>query len=173
MESNSVDTICAMDAPGTPAHSPGPDPLQLVSDVIRLEIVLWEQVDTALRERHGLPLSFFESLHFIARAPGRSLRVGDLAGALAVTVGGASKLVDRIQAAGLIVRSADPDDRRAARVGLTPEGTRKLAAATETYRAEAARLLNRGLSRGEQAQLHTYVTRLTSAGMAEDPPGRP
>jgi DNA-binding MarR family transcriptional regulator len=41
-------------------------------------------------------LAFFESLLFISREPRRSMRVGDLARALRVTVGGTSKLVDRI-----------------------------------------------------------------------------
>ena len=85
-----------------------------ISDLIRLEIVLWERIDAGLRERHGLPLSFFESLHFISHAPEASLRVGDLARALRVTVGGTSKLVDRIEAAGLIARTPTPTTARCA-----------------------------------------------------------
>ena len=58
------------------------------TDLVRLEIALWERVDARLRESHELPLAFFESLLFISRAPGGSMRVGDLARALRVTVGG-------------------------------------------------------------------------------------
>ena len=64
----------------------------LATDLIRLEIALWDRVDARLRESHELPLAFFESLLFISRAPRGSMRVGDLAGALRVTVGGTSKL---------------------------------------------------------------------------------
>ena len=113
-----------------------------LSDLVRLEIVLWERVDGRLRERHGLPLAFFESLHFISLATESGLRIGDLAGALGITVGGTSKVVDRIEAAGLIARGADPDDRRAARVTLTPEGRRMLKAAFKTYSDEVAALID-------------------------------
>jgi DNA-binding MarR family transcriptional regulator len=135
----------------------------LVSDLIRLEIVLWERVDARLRERHELSLAFFESLHFISRAPGDGLRVGDLASALRVTVGGTSKLVDRVEAAGLIARGPDPDDRRAARLTLTRKGERKLRAAGVTYEEAVAAFFDPTLSSSEQQQMHAYVTRLLTA----------
>jgi len=40
-------------------------------------------------------------------------RVFDIKEELSITVGGTSKLVDRIEAAGLCRRRANPDDRRA------------------------------------------------------------
>jgi DNA-binding MarR family transcriptional regulator len=130
-----------------------------VSDLVRLEIVLWDRVDAALRERHGISLAFFEALHAVA-AGGGSLRVGDLASALRVSVGGVSKLVDRVEAAGLFVREADPDDRRAARARITTAGKRKLTAATRTYEREATAFLDPALSVKEQKQMHDYVQRL-------------
>src|SRR6187200_3004343 len=88
-----------------------PSRIQWLSDLIRLEIALWQRIDTRLRQEHDLPLAFFESLFFIACSRDGSLRVGDLARALRVTVGGTSKLVDRIEAAGLIRRESVADDR--------------------------------------------------------------
>jgi DNA-binding MarR family transcriptional regulator len=138
------------------------------TDLIRLEIALWERVDARLRESHELPLAFFESLLFISRAPMGSMRVGDLARALRVTVGGTSKLVDRIERAGLIAREPDPDDRRASRVALTAAGKRKLTAALKTYEAEVAGILGGVLRPEEQQQMSDYVARLqTSIDQAE------
>jgi DNA-binding MarR family transcriptional regulator len=137
--------------------------VEWLSDLIRLEIALWDRVDGRLRERHGLPLAFFESLYFISRATESGLRIGDLASALGITVGGTSKVVDRIEAAGLIARGADPDDRRAARVTLTPEGTRTLKAALKTYADEVAASVDPVLGTDEQQQMHAYVTRLLGA----------
>lgn len=137
--------------------------VELAGDIIRLEIRLWDLIDERLRERHDLPLSFFESLYFLQRAPDEGLRVGDLAHALAVTVGGTSKLVDRIEAAGLIARSPDPDDRRASRVTLTPLGRRTVRAAIRTYEAEITELVDGVLSDGDQKRLHSYVGRLLGA----------
>jgi DNA-binding MarR family transcriptional regulator len=134
-----------------------------VSDLVRLEIVLWERIDARLRERHELSLAFFESLYFISQAPAGSLRVGDLANALKVTVGGTSKLVDRIEAAGLIARGPDPDDRRASRLTLTPEGERTLQAGAKSYEEEFAAFIDPVLSASEQQQMHGYVARLLTA----------
>jgi DNA-binding MarR family transcriptional regulator len=138
------------------------------TDLVRLEIALWDRVDARLRESHELPLAFFESLLFISRAPKRSMRVGDLARALRVTVGGTSKLVDRIEGSGLIAREPDPHDRRASRVVLTVAGKRKLTAAVKTYEAEVASLLGGVLSAEEQRQMSDYVSRLlTSIDLGE------
>jgi DNA-binding MarR family transcriptional regulator len=41
-----------------------------------------------------------------------------------VSPGGASKLVDRLVAAGLVDRGIDADDRRVSRLRLTPQGRR-------------------------------------------------
>jgi DNA-binding MarR family transcriptional regulator len=137
--------------------------VQWLSDLIRLEIVLWERVDARLREQHDLPLAFFEPLHFIGHSPDGGLRIGDLAQALRITVGGTSKLADRIERAGLIRREPDPDDRRASRVALTDSGRRTLAAAVETYEAELAHILDPELSEEEQRAMHDLVTRLLTA----------
>jgi len=133
------------------------------TDLIRLEIALWDRVDARLRESHELPLAFFEALLFISRAPRGSMRVGDLAQALRVTVGGTSKLVDRIERARLIAREPDPNDRRASRVVVTTAGKRKLTAALKTYEAEVGSLLDGALRPAEQRQMSGYVSRLLAA----------
>jgi DNA-binding MarR family transcriptional regulator len=133
------------------------------TDLIRLEIALWDRVDTRLRKSHELPLAFFESLFVVSRVRGGSMRVGDLARALRVTVGGTSKLVDRIERAGLLAREPDPDDRRASRVALTAAGKRKLAAAVKTYEAEMASILGGVLSPEEHRQMSDYISRLLTS----------
>jgi MarR family transcriptional regulator, organic hydroperoxide resistance regulator len=164
-------TTSAPVASGKPGRRSTPKPtgeiranrVDWLSDLVRLEIVLWGRVDGRLRERHGLPLAFFESLYFISRATEGSLRIGDLASALGITVGGTSKVVDRIEAAGLIARGADPDDRRAALVMLTAEGKAALKAALKTYADEVAAFVDPVLETREQEQMHAYITRLLTA----------
>jgi DNA-binding MarR family transcriptional regulator len=141
----------------------------LATDLIRLEIALWDRIDARLRASHELPLAFFESLLFISRAPRGTMRVGDLARALRVTVGGTSKLVDRIEESGLIAREPDPDDGRASRLSLTTAGKRKLTGARKTYEAEVARILGGALRPAEQRQMSEYVSRLlTSIDQGEE-----
>jgi DNA-binding MarR family transcriptional regulator len=145
-----------------PAHVSAVSGVAWATDLVRLEIALWDRVDARLRESHELPLAFCESLLFISRARGGSMRVGDLARALRVTVGGTSKLVDRIERGGLIAREPDPDDRRASRVALTVAGKRKLTAAARTYEAEVASILG-VLSPEEQRQMSDSVSRLLTS----------
>ncbi|MEA2293803.1 MAG: MarR family transcriptional regulator, organic hydroperoxide resistance regulator [Solirubrobacteraceae bacterium] len=143
-----------------PAHVSAVDGVAWATDLIRLEIALWDRVDARLRESHQLPLAFFESLYAISRTRGESPRVGDLARALRVTVGGTSKLVDRIERAGLMTREPDPGDRRASRVVLTKAGKRKLTAAVTTYEAEVGSILGGVLRPDEQQRMRDYVSRL-------------
>jgi DNA-binding MarR family transcriptional regulator len=65
-------------------------------------------------------------------------------------VGATSKLVDRIEAAGLLRREVDADDHRASRLALTDAGKRQLADASTTYEAEMAAVLDDTLSTDEQ-----------------------
>jgi DNA-binding MarR family transcriptional regulator len=80
-----------------------------------------------------------------------------------VTVGGTSKLVDRIETAGLIAREPDPDDRRASRVALTAAGRRRLTAAVKSYEAEVASILGGVLRPEEQQRMSDYVSRLLTS----------
>jgi DNA-binding MarR family transcriptional regulator len=137
--------------------------IQWLSDLIRVEIALWDHIDAGLRQKPGLSMAFFESLYFIASAQDGTLRIGDLARALRITVGATSKLVDRIEAAGLIRREPDTDDRRASRVALTDAGQHALSQASATYTAKLAVLLDAALTADEQQHLHTLVKRLLAA----------
>jgi DNA-binding MarR family transcriptional regulator len=131
---------------------------------------VWERVDARLRERHQLPLSFFASLYFVSRAPDTTMRLGDLAQALRVTVSGTSRIVDRIEQAGLLARQPDPDDRRAIRAALIAAGNHQLTAATNTYEPTAATILDAALSPDEQQQMHDHVTRLPTTATTRQLP---
>ena len=136
------------------------DHIQWLSDLIRVEIVLWNRINARLLNAHDLSLAFFESLYFIDQAPNGTLRIGDLARSLRITVGATSKLVDRIAVTGLIRREFDADDRRASHVVLTDAGKQALAIASTTYTAELAALLDATFTADEQQHLHTLVKRL-------------
>lgn len=106
----------------------------LFTDLVRLETRLYNVLDARLKAEHDLPLGQFEFLRFIA-AHG-STRVFDLAREMAITVGATSKAVDRLESAGRVRRTANPDDRRSSLVELTAAGEQALAAAEPTVEAE-------------------------------------
>ncbi|MFC5065457.1 MarR family winged helix-turn-helix transcriptional regulator [Actinomycetospora atypica] len=112
---------------------------ELFDDLVRVEIVLWEAVDQRLRAEVGLPLGRVETLRAVVTTP--DCRVQDVSTALRVTVGAASKLVDRLAAAGLVGRSAHPTDRRSSLVTATAAGRTAHDAATAVVEKELHVLL--------------------------------
>src|SRR5436189_3437248 len=54
----------------------------------------------------------------------RDLRMSDLAGLLGLAESSTTRLVDRLEATGLVRRGASPSDRRCVVVGLTGQGRR-------------------------------------------------
>ncbi|MFJ6215599.1 MarR family winged helix-turn-helix transcriptional regulator [Streptomyces sp. NPDC092296] len=69
-------------------------------------------------------------------------RVGDLADRLLVEASHVTRQVARLQARGLVERSADPLDRRARRVVITPQGTEVLARLHHANRALLEQVLH-------------------------------
>jgi DNA-binding MarR family transcriptional regulator len=90
-------------------------------------------------------------------------RVFDVKEELSITVGGASKLVDRIEAARLCRRRVNPDDRRSQIIELTPAGRRLLAKATETFEDELQQRLESVVSERALEQFGTTLIRLRAA----------
>jgi DNA-binding MarR family transcriptional regulator len=71
----------------------------------------------------GLPdLSWYDLLWTLYRAPGRALRVNELAREVVLSPTAMSRFVDRAEKAGYVRRDPDPDDRRALQVSLTDAG---------------------------------------------------
>lgn len=149
--------------------APPSERIEWLSNLVRLEIELWNQVDARLRAEHALPLAFFWPLYLIGRSSEGHLRVGELARAMGLTVGGASKVVDRMVGAGLLSRAPDATDRRASRVTLTDDGRRRLAAASESCEAALAALLDAALDPDEQKHMRELVKRLLEATLASEP----
>jgi DNA-binding MarR family transcriptional regulator len=136
----------------------GQDLASLFSDLVRLETELWDVVDVRLRLDHDLALSWFESMQVIDSTP--SCRVIDISEALSITVGGTSKLVDRIEHAGWCERSPNPDDGRSSTIALTRAGRRLLTAAKRTLDHEIGVRLGEPLSTSELQRFAATVRKL-------------
>jgi DNA-binding MarR family transcriptional regulator len=70
------------------------------------------------------------------------VRLGDLAAAEGVSAPTLTKIVSNLETAGLVARTADAADRRAARVTLTPEGRTRM----RRIRSDRDAFLEQGLS---------------------------
>ncbi|MGB7963055.1 MAG: MarR family transcriptional regulator [Propionicimonas sp.] len=102
--------------------------------LVRYQIALWNALDAALQQAHGVSLGRFQALR-VLRERGGNGRVQDVAGDLAITIGAASKLVDRLERDGTARREPNPNDRRSSLIALTPEGGRVHEAASATFEA--------------------------------------
>lgn len=140
--------------------------LELFSDLVRLETELWNAVDARLRADFDLPLSRLEPMRVIARR--RSCRVFDIAEELSITIGGTSKLVDRIEASGFCARKAHPTDRRSSMIELTPAGRRVLSRATKAMEDELQTRIGSALPARSLNQFHSALTRLRGAATRTD-----
>src|SRR2546422_9894367 len=71
-------------------------------------------------ERSGeVPLEWYDVLIAISDAPGGRLRLRDLGRELVLTRSGATRLADKLEAAGLVERQPAHDDRRGVTLTLT------------------------------------------------------
>jgi MarR family transcriptional regulator, organic hydroperoxide resistance regulator len=107
---------------------------RVYQDLVRFEIELWNAVDARLRAECDLQLTWFEAMRLLAQRP--ECRVQDMAEEFGITVGGTSKVVDRIETAGYCRRRANPNDRRSSLIELTPAGRRLVDRATKAFEAE-------------------------------------
>lgn len=90
-------------------------------------------LDRALGEYHDLGLSEFEILDLVAETGRDECRMRDLVDLTPMTQSALSRVVDRLQKAGLVERKECAEDRRAMFVGLTAKGSGVHAEARKLY----------------------------------------
>ena len=90
--------------------------------------------DRDMLEHDGFPLTWFDVLARISDTGPAGLRMQELEELALFTRGGLTRLVDRIEAAGLVQREPVPGDRRGVRVVLTAAGRQRYAAALARHK---------------------------------------
>lgn len=90
--------------------------------LMQVEARVMDLVGREFEARTGMPISWFEVLAMLCDDDGAPQRMNELAEGLLISRGGATKLIARIEEAGLVTRSTPPEDRRATLAQLTPAG---------------------------------------------------
>ena len=121
--------------------------------LLRVHSAIARQLDHELQEAHALPLTHYEVLIYLNAAPGRRLRMSELASSVLLSQSGVTRLVDRLEREGLVARERCDDDRRGLYARLTPAGVSRLAKARPTHLAGVRRLFLRQFSDEELAEL--------------------
>lgn len=96
-------------------------------------------------------------------AAAESASLGEVAEAAGLHVSRASRLCDRMVAAGLLHRANDPTDRRLLTLTLTPTGHRVVQSVMSRRRKEVSRALAR-MSRARRAELVSVLDEFAAAG---------
>jgi DNA-binding MarR family transcriptional regulator len=90
--------------------------------VLTAHAFLVARIEEALDEAGLPPLSWYDVLWAVRRAPGRRVRMAELADRLTLSRGGLTKLADRLEAAGLLRREPVEADGRGLYAVLTDAG---------------------------------------------------
>ena len=101
--------------------------------LLRVHAALVPQLDRELQAKHRLPLAWYDVLLELYYSPDRRLRMSELGERVTLSRTRVSRLVDEMTAAGLVVREANPDDRRSAYAVLTSKGRTVFRQAAPTY----------------------------------------
>jgi DNA-binding MarR family transcriptional regulator len=101
--------------------------------LLRVHAALTRELDSELSSAHDLPLSSYEVLLFLDGAPDGRLRMSDLAGRALLSRSGLTRLVDRLESAGMLERRACPDDARGYFATITAAGRRAFRDARDTH----------------------------------------
>jgi DNA-binding MarR family transcriptional regulator len=112
-----------------------PQELRAWRGMLRAQAALAKALDAQLEAAHGLQLSSYEVLTYLADAEEERMRMCDLASSILLSRSGLTRLVDRLGREGLIERVACSDDARGQFAKLTPAGREKLEAARVTHLA--------------------------------------
>jgi DNA-binding MarR family transcriptional regulator len=125
--------------------------------VLHASSVLESRLEARLSEV-GLSLAKLAALHQLTVA-GESLPLGQLAERLACVKSNVTQLVDRLEADGLVNRTADPNDRRSRLAVLTPAGRTAYSKGSEIQK-QTERELFGVLTPTESETLHELLAKL-------------
>ena len=100
---------------------------------LRVHSALVKELDAELDARHGIPLSSYEVLIALADAPEQKLRMAELADKALLSRSGMTRLVDRLEKDGLVLRDGCTDDGRGSYAVLTEKGAAALEEARRTH----------------------------------------
>lgn len=111
-----------------------------------------------LRLNHGTTLPRFDVLAALYRRR-EGVTMSELSRLLLVSNGNATAVVDRLEADGLVRRTASDSDRRTVFVALTPVGLAQFEALALDHEAEVNRMFS-GLDEGDLEQLTDILKRM-------------
>src|SRR5919197_4080721 len=107
----------------TPKTSPA---VEALGHLLGAHSTLTRELSAQLTEQHGLTLSEYEVLFLLAREPDHAMRRIDLSREARLSPSGITRMLDRLEATGLVEKGACSSDARVTYAVLTEAGMNKL-----------------------------------------------
>ena len=130
---------------------------------LRAHHVVTGTLDEELTREQDLPLGSYEVLLHLSLAPGRALRMSELAERVLLSRSGISRLVDRLVSDGLVQRHTCESDGRGVYAVLTEQGHRRLRRAAVTHLRGVREHFTERLSQPELDELARLLRKLLPA----------
>ena len=141
----------------------GDERVKLFGLLLETNARLSRSLGVRLEENCDLPLAWFEVLLQLRQSPEGRLKMNQIADAIVHSTGGTTRLIDRLEEAGLVARQLCPSDRRAIHVAITPLGNAKLDTALDVHLEYLEEHLTSRLSDDERYELTTLLTKLNAS----------
>src|SRR3954447_17671181 len=116
-----------------------------------------ERVGQQMERETGLPPAWFEVLANLHEGP---VRMGELAEDLTLSRGGATRLIARMEEAGLVEREIPKEDRRATYARITEKGVEALEKANPSHMDAVAELWSRHITDEQAAAMRDAFANL-------------
>jgi DNA-binding MarR family transcriptional regulator len=121
-----------------------------------------QELDAQMHAAHGLSVSAYEVLMFLADAPDHRLRMSDIADRVLLSRSGCTRLVDRLVQLGFVTRCAASSDGRGLFAQLTEAGLEKVTPTRATHREGIRRFFLDHLTLTDQIALGDIWKRFRS-----------
>jgi MarR family 2-MHQ and catechol resistance regulon transcriptional repressor len=144
----------------TSACPSGDERVLLFGLLLEVNARLARSLGEVLEGECQLPLAWFDVLVQLKRAPEGRLKMNQVADAIVHSTGGTTRLIDRLEEAGLVERQLCPSDRRATYVALTEKGQARLDQAFAVHLAFLDQTLSERLDSAERADLSRILEKL-------------
>jgi DNA-binding MarR family transcriptional regulator len=129
---------------------------------------LVQRVCRDLAAATAMPLGSYNVLRLLQEAPGCRLRLGELARDVFLTRGGATRLAERLERAGLLRREGHARDRRGSFAVLTDRGREEWKRSKAVFGRIVAERFGRHLSDAEAETLNAALGRIVTAQTGAD-----
>ena len=113
-----------------------------------------------MQDESDLPMTWYDVIINLYFVPGRRLRMQALGDALILTRSGVTRLVDRVEAAGLVRREAAVEDRRGYYAILTEEGAQTVERVQPIHMKSIERNVTQYLDAEECSALYRIMNKI-------------